>query len=55
MTQKNYFSNVIINNFKSKEEHKNYSTSQNKTKEMKEEEKKKEKQKLNEIKRKSKQ
>ena len=32
MTQKNYFSNVIINNFKSKEDHKNYSTSQNKAK-----------------------
>ena len=32
MTQKNYFSNVIINNFKSREEHKNYSTSQNKSK-----------------------
>ena len=32
MCQKNYFSNVIINNFKSREEHKNYSTSQNKSK-----------------------
>ena len=32
MTQKNYFSNVIINNFKSREEHKNYSTSQSKSK-----------------------
>ena len=32
MTQKNYFSNVIINNFKGREEHKNYSTSQNKSK-----------------------
>ena len=32
MTQKNYFSNVIINNFKGREEHKNCSTSQNKSK-----------------------
>ena len=32
MTQKNYFSNVIINNYKSREEHKNYSTSQSKSK-----------------------
>ena len=32
MTQKNYFSNVIINNFKGKEENKNNSTSKNKTK-----------------------
>ena len=32
MTQKNYFSNVIINNFKGKEDNKNNSTSKNKTK-----------------------
>ena len=32
MTQKNYFSNVIINNCKGGEEHKNYSTSQSKSK-----------------------
>ena len=32
MTQKNYFSNVIINNYKSKEDHKVYSTSKNKSK-----------------------
>ena len=32
MTQKNHFSNVIINNFKILEEHKNYSTSQSKSK-----------------------
>ena len=32
MTQKNYFSNVIINNYKTKDEHKTYSTSQSKSK-----------------------
>ena len=32
MTQKNFFSNVIINNYKNRDEHKNYSSSHNKEK-----------------------
>ena len=49
MTQKNYFSNVIINNFKSREEHKNYSTSQSKSKAFNISEKKNEKNLINDY------
>ena len=52
MTQKNYYSNVIINNYKTREDQKNYSTSQNKTKiplDISENQKEKEKNIINEY------
>ena len=52
MTQKNYYSNVIINNYKTRDEKKNYSSSQNKEKnslDISEIHKKKEKNMINEY------